>query len=335
MINSPAVSKNDSPTDHYRLVENELSEVESIMRRELTRNDPYLDDIVQYGFRLSGKRLRPALLLLCGKTAGNGELSIDHLRAAASVEMIHTGTLIHDDILDGALVRRHLATMNVLWNAEISVLAGDVLFMRALKLMTLSDDLFAYRELAEASHRTCEGELLQIGSRSLFGIGESKYLSIVTEKTGALIESACALGAHFSGGDSVAMQRFRIYGRSLGVAFQIADDVLDLVGHETMTGKTLGTDFAKQKPTLPLIHFLETAPPEQVTTMLSLLEANPTEDSFHKMVEMLHSNGSIEYAGNVANAKILEAKEALDPYSSDAAKSLLAISNTVGIRRKY
>lgn len=328
-------NREGSVRDFYAPIENEIHEVEEIIVHELTRNDPFLDEIVRYGFKLSGKRLRPALLLLCGKTIGDGKLRIDHLRSAAAVEMIHTGTLIHDDILDGAFLRRHLETMNLRWDSEVSVLAGDVLFMRALKLMTLSEDLSAYRELAEASHRTCEGELMQIGTRSDFELSEKKFIDIIKEKTGALIESSCALGVHFSGADVETMNRFRIYGSSLGTAFQITDDVLDLIGIEDTSGKTLGTDFANRKPTIPLIHFLATAPQTEREQMNALIDRFETmENALSDILTLLRSNGSIEYAISTARLYAEKAKEAISPYSGrETYRSLLGIADTVAEKR--
>ena len=161
---------------------------------------PFVDDLVKYGFHLGGKRLRPALVLLSGLACGC--FGAEHVLLAAAVEMIHTATLVHDDVLDEATIRRHLDTVNARWDNETSVLLGDYLFTRALCLASSMDDIFACRELNNASRIIkCEGELRQIESRGDYCLTEEQYYEIVRGKTAALTASCCRLGAHFSGAD--------------------------------------------------------------------------------------------------------------------------------------
>ena len=244
----------------YAPIQGELHQVEEVFREVLRSRYPFVDDLVKYGFRLGGKRLRPALVLLSGLACGG--LVSEHVLLAAAVEMIHTATLIHDDVLDEATMRRHLDTVNARWDNETSVLLGDYLFARALCLASSLEDVFASRELHNASRIMCEGELRQVESRGDYGLTEEQYYDIVRGKTAALTASCCRLGAHFSAADLQVEEAIAQYGLNLGVSFQIADDLLDVLGDEAKVGKSLGTDLLKQKSTLPVIRLLEQASPD-------------------------------------------------------------------------
>jgi octaprenyl-diphosphate synthase len=238
----------------YAPIADELAAVEAILRRELSNPDPFVDELARHGFRLGGKRLRPALLLLAAKAVG--EVTPDHLTLAAVIEMIHTATLVHDDVLDEATLRRHQATVNARWDNEASVLLGDYLFTHAFYLASTTNSTFACRTIGRATNITCEGEMRQLAAAGQLDLGEQKYLAIIEAKTAELCSCACRLGAHYAGAETQAEDALARYGRSLGVAFQITDDLLDLVGTESATGKSLGTDLEKRKATLPLIHLL-------------------------------------------------------------------------------
>jgi octaprenyl-diphosphate synthase len=256
----------------YAPVNDGLAQVEAVFREELRSKYPFVDDLVKYGFRLGGKRLRPALVLLSGMAVGR--LQREHLTLAAAVEMIHTATLIHDDVLDEATIRRHLATVNARWNNETSVLLGDYLFARALCLSATIDDVFACRVLNNASLVMCEGELRQIESRGNYGLTEEEYYEIVRGKTASLTACCCQLGAHYGGADPETEKALLQYGANLGVAFQITDDLLDVLGDETKVGKSLGTDLIKQKSTLPVIRLLDQVDDEQRADLIEQLSTS-------------------------------------------------------------
>ena len=244
----------------YQPVRAELDEVERILHTEVHSDNPFIGLLMKHGFRLGGKRLRPALVLLSGKACG--QLQKKHLVLAAAVELIHTATLIHDDVLDEATLRRHLDTVNARWGNEVSVLLGDYLLARSICLVTALDDSYASQRIGEASRIMCEGELRQVESRGDFGLTEEQYVDIIAAKTAALCACCCRLGAHCSGAERDLEEALAQYGRQLGIAFQITDDVLDVQGDEAIAGKSLGTDLAKQKPTLPLIRLLGQATPD-------------------------------------------------------------------------
>jgi octaprenyl-diphosphate synthase len=248
--------------DLYAPVRAELNEVEQVLRRELRSEHPFVDGLIQYGFRLGGKRLRPALVLLSARACGS--LRPEHMTLAATVEIIHTATLIHDDVLDEATTRRHLDTVNVRWDNETSVLLGDYLYARSLTLASSLGDAFACQAIGEASGAMCEGELRQVASRRDYGLSEAQYFEIITGKTAALTACCCRLGAHYAGAQPPVGEALTRYGLQLGIAFQIADDLLDVLGDEATVGKSLGTDLLKQKSTLPLIRLLgQLAPAER------------------------------------------------------------------------
>src|SRR5205807_2219056 len=194
--------------------------------------------------------LRPALLLLTARACGR--VSAAHHILGAVVEMIHTATLVHDDVLDNASVRRHVATVNAGWGNQASILLGDYLFTHAFHLCS-SVDARACRLIGEATNRLCAGELHQVTERGNLDLSEDDYFAIIDAKTAELTSCCCRLGALYGGMDEEVVESLATFGRSLGMAFQIADDLLDLVGEERSAGKSLGTDLEQQKLTLPII----------------------------------------------------------------------------------
>lgn len=253
----------------YAPIHQELIAVEEILRRELRSDYPFVDALVKHGFRLGGKRLRPAMLLLAAKAAG--QLGPDHLVLAAVVEMIHTATLVHDDVLDEATLRRHLETANSRWSNKASVLLGDYLFTHSFYLASTTGSTFACQTIGRTTNVVCEGELRQIDSRGNFDLTEEEYFGIIQAKTAELCACCCRLGAHYAGAEPDQEEALDRYGRYLGMAFQIVDDLLDLLGDEATAGKSLGTDLEQQKPTLPLIRLLSRSDPRERTDLLTIL----------------------------------------------------------------
>jgi octaprenyl-diphosphate synthase len=229
----------------------EMAEVERRLERELRHADPFIDELAQHSFHMGGKRLRPALLLLSAQAVGR--LTDEHRTLAAVVEMVHTATLVHDDVLDEAQLRRHRDTVNARWTNQTSVLLGDYLFSHAFYLASTLETTFGARSIGEATNTVCEGELRQTAAAGDFSLSREAYFAIIDAKTAELCACCCRLGAHYAGGDAATVERLTAFGRHLGNAFQIVDDLLDLEGEEQTTGKSLGTDLAHCKMTLPLI----------------------------------------------------------------------------------
>src|SRR5262245_307960 len=242
----------------HALIGSELREVEQIFQDEIGSRHPFVREVLAHMAGYRGKRLRPVLLLLSALAAGGIEQP--HLVLAAVVEMIHTATLVHDDVLDEATTRRHVATINSRWSNETSVLLGDYLFTHAFHLTSSLGDAAACRTIGRATNIVCAGEMAQVSDRGNLSLSEEQYLEIIEAKTAELCAVACQLGGHYAGASQGACESLDGFGRSLGIAFQIADDLLDVIGNESKTGKSLGTDLQKQKLTLPLIYLLAQAP---------------------------------------------------------------------------
>src|SRR5947209_717001 len=253
----------------YAPIAPELAEAERIFEAELGSRLPFVRHLVEHCTRMRGKRLRPALLLLTARACGG--VTPAHPVLAAVVEMIHTATLVHDDILDEAVIRRHAATVNAEWGNETAVLLGDYLFTHAFHLAASLESTLACRWIGRATNLVCEGEMQQVHSRGNFDLDEPAYLAIVRGKTAELTAVSCRLGAHYAGAPEATVEALEDYGRDLGVAFQIADDVLDIWGDERTTGKSLGTDLEKQKLTLPLIRLLAVSPPATAARIRAML----------------------------------------------------------------
>src|SRR5205807_7872819 len=229
----------------------DLDKVEGILRANLETSQPGVARLMSHLSHYRGKRLRPALLLLTAHASGR--VTPTHFVLGAVVEMIHTATLVHDDVLDDATVRRHVSTINAGWGNQASILLGDYLFTHAFHLTSTLGDANACRLIGEATNRLCAGELHQICERGNLDLSEDAYFDIIDGKTAELTSCCCRLGAMYSGMDEEAVESLATFGRSLGMAFQIADDLLDLVGEERSAGKSLGTDLEQQKLTLPII----------------------------------------------------------------------------------
>ena len=303
------LEQNVSPLpDVYGPIESELAEVERILKTELRSDHPYVDELVRYGCLLGGKRLRPTLLLLTAKAIG--ALKQEHLILGAVVEMIHTATLVHDDVLDEAETRRHLATVNSRWDNKASVLLGDYLFTHSFYLASTTGSAWACQEIGRATNIVCEGELRQKGCRGDFALSEREYFEIIAAKTAELTACSCRLGAHYAGASEEVIERLTSFGRDLGIAFQIVDDVLDLQGEEATTGKSLGTDLEQQKPTLPIIHALASHAPDKRNELLSLLSGD-TAPSRESLLPRLAEYDSIEYAYATAKRFAASARDKL------------------------
>lgn len=314
------------------LVGAELRDVEEIFREELRSDRRCVTDVLQHVTRFHGKRLRPILVLLTAEACGGVRHA--HKVLGAVVEMIHMATLVHDDVLDDADTRRHVATVNSRWNNETSVLFGDYLFTHAFHLASSLETAHACRVIGRATNLVCEGELSQIHERGNLDLTEDEYLQIVTGKTAELCAVSCLLGAHYAGMDEATSRSLERYGRSLGIAFQIADDVLDLVGTEAKTGKSLGSDVDKQKLTLPLIRLLDRSKADDAREIRHLL-AHPTESTRHALQPFLERSDALEYAEERARQFVADARCGLAAVPDSPARRLLEDMAEFSVRRKF
>lgn len=308
-------------------VADELALVEERLQAELHSRYESVDSIVRHGYRLGGKRLRPALVLLAGKAAG--ELTDQHLVLATVAEMIHTATLVHDDVLDEADLRRHEQTVNARWGNETSVLLGDFLFSHSFYLASTTGSADACQTIGRATNTVCEGELRQTLAEGDFELPESDYLEIISAKTAELCACCCELGARQAGASPQAVERLASFGRNLGVAFQIADDLLDLMADEKATGKTTGADLAKRKMTLPLIHARDALVNGPRNNFVDLLATADLE----RIRAQLKVLGSIEYAQRKATEYAERAAADLaDLGENDSLHALAGLASFAAVR---
>ncbi|HZZ81298.1 MAG TPA: polyprenyl synthetase family protein [Gemmataceae bacterium] len=308
-----APSKVRSAAGMFAPISRDLEEVERILAQTLQSPRPGVERLLAHLAHYKGKRLRPTLLLLTAHACGN--VNAAHHCLGAVVEMIHTATLVHDDVLDGASVRRHVPTASTLYGNQASILLGDYLFTHAFYLSSTLDDVRACRIIGDATNRVCAGELHQVTRRGALDLSEDEYLDIIDGKTAELTACCCKLGALYAGMSEDVVDRLESFGRSLGIAFQIADDLLDLVGEETLAGKSLGTDLEQQKLTLPIIHLLQTASSEQAARVRGILTAAGNHKR-EALLPELQAAGSLDYARQKAEsyaAKALAELECLPP----------------------
>jgi octaprenyl-diphosphate synthase len=298
----------------------ELREVDKLFGDELRSDIDCVNTLVRHVGRFRGKMLRPTLLLLCGRACG--ELTPAHTVLATVVEMVHMATLVHDDVLDEAELRRKGATINHLRGNEAAVLLGDFLISHSYHLCSSLDSQLASRMIAHTTNQVCEGELLQLQNRNNFDLDEQTYLTIITRKTAVLCATCCLLGAKFAGATDDVVARLELYGLSLGIAFQIQDDILDLVGETNTVGKTLGSDIEKGKMTLPMIHFLRTAPREHRQLLRSLFSQREP-DVVEKLRNLILPSDSIAYAQDRARQLVGRARNALEALPDSDAKRTL------------
>jgi octaprenyl-diphosphate synthase len=242
----------------YGPVAEDMGLLSLFLKKEFSASEPFIWEILQHIARFEGKQIRPALLFLSRRLAGatSGDaVDQDHVKIGAVIELVHTATLVHDDILDDAFIRRNVETVHRRWGERAAVLIGDFIYSRAFQLSTEVPGMASI--LSETTHTICEGELLQIGLRFEPEIDEETYLEIIKKKTAILYAVSCRLGGVLGGLDPVACRRLEEFGMALGMAFQIVDDCLDYAGKESVAGKSLGTDLRQGKVTLPLIHLRE------------------------------------------------------------------------------
>jgi octaprenyl-diphosphate synthase len=304
----------------FHPIARDLDEMERVLADTLASPPPHVKELVEHLGHYRGKRLRPALLLLTARACG--KVTPAHHVLAAVVEMIHTATLVHDDVLDNASVRRHVATVNAGWGNQTSILLGDYLFTHAFHLSSTLGDVRAPQIIGAATNRVCEGELQQVRERGNLSLGEREYFSIIDAKTAELTACCCRLGALFSGAPAGVVEGLARHGRCLGIAFQIADDLLDLVGEESTTGKSLGTDVEQQKLTLPLIYLLAQAPPEQAARLRQILRG-PGNHKREALAPALRESGALAYAQGRAEEFAAQAAAELECLPPSECRTLL------------
>ncbi|MEI6871888.1 MAG: polyprenyl synthetase family protein [Verrucomicrobiota bacterium] len=294
----------------FEPIAKQLLDVEERIRAQARAFDPAVEHYVAYAIQSSGKRLRPALALLSGGATGG--IRSEHVDLAVIVELIHAATLVHDDILDHADLRRGQPTANAKWGNSLAVLLGDCLFAHALRLASVFDDNRMCRTLATAASEVCSGEIIQTQRRFDLNLTVPDYFRILEMKTGALFAVAMQLGGLLNGASPEVEAGMQAFGMRLGTAYQIYDDCLDLAGDEGAVGKTLGSDLRRGKLTLPILHLLQISSPEERARLSGVILAG-REEEVSSLVGYAVEYGAVRHAVTTGRRMLVEAQESLAP----------------------
>ena len=314
----------------FSIIEEELTLVKALIEGDLSDCSELVSGMAACVNAGQGKMIRPGLVLLSGVACGGA--TEKHILAAAIFEMIHNATLLHDDVVDEGESRRGVPTINSVHGNESAVLLGDFLLGRVIGMFVGLGDRVS-EIIALSAMRTCEGELRQISQRGNWSLGVPEYIEIIAGKTAALFEGACATGAVLAGAGESTVQALAAYGRNTGIAFQITDDLLDLVGEQDKTGKPVGSDLEHSKLTLPLIHFLKTAGEADTQKVKQILSHKTGDAERMELLEKLNSCKSIEYSRRRAKEFVEGAIAALAAVGdSDGNKALVETARFIASR---
>jgi octaprenyl-diphosphate synthase len=285
-----------------------MEAVNTVIRQRLHSEVSLVNQIAEYIISAGGKRIRPVLVLLLANAYGYRGTA--HHELAAVVEFIHTATLLHDDVVDESSMRRGRQTANALFGNAASVLVGDFLYSRSFQMMVGLDDMRVMRILSDATNVIAEGEVLQLLNMHDPDVSEESYLKVIRSKTAKLFEAAAELGALVAGASDEQIAAAGEYGRSLGTAFQLIDDVLDYAGDAAEIGKNLGDDLREGKPTLPLIWLMEHGTPQQRELVRSCIEQGD-EQQFDAVLSAVTASGALAYTRAQAEQAARRAQEAI------------------------
>ncbi len=304
-------------------IKQELADVEDLIRRRITSSVSFVTDIAEYVIRNGGKRLRPILCLFASRLAGaSGPKVID---CAAAMEFFHTATLMHDDVIDNAKVRRGKPSSNTRWGNQVAVLVGDFFYCQASSLLVGTGNLRIIDLITQTMLATTEGEILEITKSNELATSEEDYLRIITEKTAILMASSCGIGGVLGNISEEYVAALSDYGRSLGVAFQLADDVLDYVSDESKFGKMRGTDLKEGKLTLPLIIALRHCENDERRLIKDVLIAeNLDESRLRDVIGIINRYKGIDYTLNLAKTYVEKAGRALSPFKPSIEREAMA-----------
>ena len=298
---APNVEKRGSLSTIAAPIAKDLSAFREFFRNELRSDNVLLDTALRYVLRRKGKQVRPVLVLLSAGAAG----SISHRSyiGAALVELLHTATLLHDDVVDEAEERRGLPSMNAIWNNKTAVLVGDYLLAHGLRISNEHEEYQFLSVTSNAVQRMSKGELLQTRKTRKLDIREDEYYRIISDKTASLIAACCEIGAISASDDKGVQRGLKEYGEQLGLAFQIRDDLFDYTENARSIGKPIGNDLKEKKLTLPLIHALEQAPRRDAKKVLRAVRKGLKDDRSGELEwikDFVRENGGVEYAYSAA-----------------------------------
>jgi octaprenyl-diphosphate synthase len=325
------------------VTKNSLSEISQPIKSELDRfNDIFkeamrskvglVDLIARYIIRQKGKKIRPLLVLLSAKLCGG--ITERSYRGAVLVELLHTATLIHDDVVDNADKRRGMFSINALFKNKVAVLMGDYLLSRGLMTAIAGKDYDFLGVTTDAVKRMSEGELLQIQKTRKLDIDEETYFKVISDKTASLLETCCTIGAMSTTDNKDFIEAMRNFGHSLGMSFQIRDDILDYEGTTNLIGKPVGGDIKEKKITLPLIYSLNNVSKSEAARIRKVLKNGNDKTKVKEVIQFVKDNNGIDYALKVAQKYSEQAKESLNIFPDSPTKiSMQALVDFVTQRK--
>ncbi len=310
----------------------DLNAVDTVIRQKLHSEVALVNQIAEYIISAGGKRIRPVLVLLIANA--HSYRGTDHHQLAAVVEFIHTATLLHDDVVDESSLRRGRKTANALFGNAASVLVGDFLHSRAFQMMVTVGNIRAMQILADATNVIAEGEVLQLLNMHDPDISEERYTQVIRSKTAKLFEAAAQLGALVAGASEDEIEAAAEYGRSLGTAFQLIDDVLDYSGHAEDIGKNVGDDLREGKATLPLIYLMEHGSTEQRELVRNCIE-NGDEEHFDAVLLAVTTSGALDYTKRKAEEAAARASASIMTLPDSQFKDALLKLSTFAVHRNH
>lgn len=314
-------------------VRHHLTVFQEVFRNAIRSRIGLVDLVTRYLVRQKGKQVRPILVLLSADLCGG--VNESSYRAASLVEILHTATLVHDDVIDDADTRRGIASINAVWKNKVAVLMGDYLLARGLLLSLDNNDVAFLKITSTAVRRMSEGELHQIQKSRKLDMDEETYLTIIGDKTASLLSTCCEIGAASATRNPEQLRHMREYGELVGLAFQIRDDLLDYVGRRSITGKPTGLDLSERKLTLPLIHAIRQAPRAEGKDILTMVKNGGKKVDVRGIVEFVERHGGLSYAARKAAEFAEHAKDLLAVFPDSAARqSLMAFADFVVQREK-
>lgn len=310
----------------------EMAEVNHVIRRQLHSEVPLVNQIAEYIIGAGGKRIRPVLVLLMANAYQyQGK---HHHELAAIVEFIHTATLLHDDVVDESSMRRGRETANALFGNAASVLVGDFLYSRAFQMMVSINSMQVMQILADATNVIAEGEVLQLLNMHDPDVTEERYLQVIRSKTAKLFEAAAQIGALIAKANQEQIEAAAEYGRSLGTAFQLVDDVLDYSGNTEETGKNVGDDLREGKPTLPLIYLMKNGSEDEKRLVRTCIEQGD-ESQFNAILSAITRSGALDYTMEEANKATTRARNSVAHLAESPYKQALLDLARFAVERNH
>jgi octaprenyl-diphosphate synthase len=325
MPQGPLTSTINNMADVWEAYRDELEGVERQVRTNLDSSVALVNTVAAHILNSGGKRIRPLLLLLCARLCGYS--GRDHHQLGSLVEFIHTATLLHDDVVDDADIRRNQRTARKVWGNQISILVGDYLYSKAMCQVVDFESQGINEVLAEACKKMAEGEVLQLYYNGNPAMPEADYLKIVEHKTAGLIAAACRMGAILADASDIQQNALFRFGQYLGMAFQVADDTLDYTANGERLGKTLGQDLRQGKATLPLLHLLHHCSEQDRQMIIDRMETRTlTEEDLDWLIHLMEQFGSIAHAMDRARTFIVAAQRELSQFEDSTAKRALSVA---------